>query len=240
MRTLIRSYLPQDSNRLLLVLVCVDVLFIVLHVLYSFREYTGLDNPRFSIAKDQGFAEIFQYLKYALVISIFLFLGRHKTRSFYLIWGLLFSFFLLDDSYGLHESYGGWVAAFLGYAPLFSLRPQDFGELTIYVAIASLFLGLIGIAYFRIGTYYRAICKQLLTLLLGFAGFAVVIDMLHSMVQSFIFNNVLRLFEDGGEMIMMSLICAFVFHLYRVRDLGGPHQSDRIGAMLSEGSAVSA
>jgi hypothetical protein len=137
-------------------------------------------------------------------------LGIVRKKKIYFAWALLFLYFLLDDSLQFHENFGAYLVEYFNFKPNFGLRAQDFGELT-----TSFFAGLILFSLILINYYYsdpkeKNITHNIFKLVLLLAFFGVFLDVLHIAIPSV---KGLATIEDGGEMIVMSLILAYVFNL---------------------------
>ena len=220
-RTLVRI----DSHKFLLLLVSADTLFITLHFfhkLYFFLEspflkelFHPLSSRAFLLAKDLGVAESFQYVKEFWIVLILFRLSIRKFHAAYLSWSFLFVYLLLDDMFMIHERLGTEVANYLGYSPMLHLRAQDFGELTVSSFFGLIFLVLLGITYSRSSDELRRVLRRLIMMVIGLAVFGVVLDMLAIMFGAGLVSKVLVVCEDSGEMLIMSIICWYVFMLCR-------------------------
>ncbi|MEL6354935.1 MAG: hypothetical protein AAFR58_24795, partial [Cyanobacteria bacterium J06627_28] len=179
-----------------------------LNLLYEF--HPGITDTALKITQDRGYAEVFQYIK-EFWISGTLALVFFRTRSLlFLGWSALFFYLLLDDSLRIHEN---WSKA--PYFPsLFGLGSNASGELLISLGIGLFFLLWIAAAYRKTrDASSKAVSKSLtwMLFLLGFVG--IFIDALHILVQVPLLDPILTVIEDGGEMIVMSLILSFVLLL---------------------------
>lgn len=205
--------LRRDPDKLLLLLICSDAVFVILH---AFHTYSGFfTDPQFSITKDRGFAETFQYLKEGWIVLILFFLTFQQPNLLYPSWSLLFAYLLVDDLFLVHERLGERVAAHLGLLPMWGLRTQDFGELGVTAFFAATFLVVISLAYYRSDSDTRSFSRSLLAMLVALVFFGVLVDMVHVMVKHRSWQFVLEITEDGGEMVVMSVIVWAVFHRWR-------------------------
>jgi hypothetical protein len=199
-----------EHRSFLMLLVAADLMFILLHVLHTYTR-TVAGDPGFSLERDRGYAEVFQYVK---LFWIALLLGAAFVKSrrvIYCSWALLFAYLLLDDSFQIHERFGYQAAMFFAYKPLLGLRPQDFGELTITAVVGGTFLLLLATGYLFTDQPQRMFSIALGGLLAVIALFGVGVDMLHSALAWSAIDSLLALLEDGGEMLAVSATCWFVF-----------------------------
>ncbi len=204
---------------LLILLLTVDLLFIILHILAVNHLVSG----RFSIERDGGIPEFFQYSKEAWLALVLASVAMLKQQRVYWAWSGFFAFLLLDDSLRLHETGGQVLQHALHFNAMFNLRAQDFGELAVYGVTGLLFSIWIVIAHFNSDSSARtnSVRVGLLVVALFFCG--VIVDMLHSMavVAGISWSRAFALLEDGGEMIIASVICMVVFRFALASGLKG-------------------
>jgi hypothetical protein len=121
--------LDLEKYKLLGLLIIADLSFIILHI---FHVYTGwLPDSLYSLSRDRGYAEFFQYTKELWIAVLFLALAIQQRKPVYLIFSFLFLYFLIDDSFEFHEQTGALLADTLHLEPLFGLRSVDMGELAV-------------------------------------------------------------------------------------------------------------
>lgn len=203
----------------LLFLLAVDLAFVVLHFLPLFGV---LDNSQFSLEKDRGYPEIYQYIKIfsiaILLLSVFV---KTKVIS-YFVWSMLFLYLLLDDALRIHESLGGYIATQMSFAPAFGLRAKDFGELVVSAIAALIFLAPLALLYTSGSAALKAESIFLFSLLVALAFFGILVDMLHVAVKvGWKVSFLLGVVEDGGEMVVISITAWYVFILHgRSRTIG--------------------
>ncbi|MEA5507113.1 hypothetical protein VB735_29270 [Halotia wernerae UHCC 0503] len=197
--------------RLCCLFLATDIGFIVLHLIYSYSDF--ISNDTFSLEKDRGYSEIFQYVKEywsALLLGLLAVEGR---SILYLSWSVLFFYLLLDDAAQIHEHLGALISSKFSFSAMFNLRAVDFGELAVSAVVSLFFLIAIAINY-RLGDRLsKNVSKYLITLLFALAFFGVVVDTLHVILSTPFLDPLLILVEDGGELVIMSLIVCFVFSL---------------------------
>ena len=196
----------KGSPEVLLLMIATDLLLIVLHFLHTYSPY--FTDPRFSLEVDRSFSEVFQYIKEYWIALIFCWLSIYKSAPSYLVWSLLFGYFLLDDAFMLHERLGRIVANHWQYHAMLRLRAKDFGELTVSALVGMAFLPALVGAYYWGTAEFRRVSQRLMIMLLVLVFFGVVLDMVHIMLPSeSILYQLLGAADDGGEMVVMSVIC---------------------------------
>ena len=207
------AYLTQqrELRLLILVLLCsVDFIFIGLHPLSKL----GFLSEQFDITQEGGYAELFQYVKEFCCAVLLLSIAWQVRSAGYLVWAFFFGYLLMDDMLQIHENGGELIAEYLNFASGFGLRAKDLGELTVTLAVATVLFLALGLTYWRGTSRFRKVSMDILLLLVGLAFFGVVMDMLHVMLYNVeelgslarILGEAAGLIEDGGEMLVMSLM----------------------------------
>ena len=196
----------KHTNKLLLLLLVVDIFFIIIHIFYSFG-FTS--DWRLSIAEDFSYGEVYQYIKELWIIVLLLLLCKTRNSSVFSSWVLLFIYLLLDDSLRVHEEIGRVMVRSFDFQPMFQLRAQDFGELAVTVLFGGILFSIIGVSYYFSSEWSRHVSIRLFILVMMLALFGVVVDMI-AIATGAEFWSVL---EDGGEMIIMSIIVCYCFGL---------------------------
>jgi hypothetical protein len=191
-------------------LLVADLFFIGLHVLHTWSPW--FKSWMFSIEQDRALPELFQYLKQAL-LSVGLFVLFLRTRGWiFLAWAAFFGFLMLDDMLEFHERVGKAVGPTLGLPSVFGLRMDDYGEIAYAGVVGLCLVTFVGLALRRGDLLARRLSSDLLCLLAALAMFAVLFDTLHTIAyfRAPVLAQVLALLEDGGELLVMSLITAYV------------------------------
>jgi hypothetical protein len=135
---------------------------------------------------------------------------------------VIFFYIFLDDSIGIHEHIGGQFTQLLHLPAIGGLRGQDLGEMLVFASAGIMSLVALGWSYrTEANRANRQISVYLFVLLLLFAVCGGVVDMLHmaisTLLHSWWLQRLSTILEDGGELVMMSLIAAFVYRLVKPR-----------------------
>lgn len=187
-------------------LLAADFVFISLTLLYGLGVVT---DQRFLITHDLSYGEIFQYLKEFFIVSLFLVLAWRKKLLVYFAWALLFIYLLFDDVMSVHEDWGLLLVGYFDLKPLYNLRAQDFGELIVSMISGSLLLTFLAITYFVSPSKDKKNSQMICLLIAMLVFFGIFIDMVHSALSL----RGLGLIEDGGEMMVMSIILSYIYKL---------------------------
>ena len=203
----------SSATLLLAVLLLVDLAFVAFHLADAPPGPRAW--PRFSIELDRGYPEIYQYLKWLVLMSLFgWFAVRHRSKGLG-AWGLLFAYFLVDDSLSLHERVGARIAERLDLTPPFGLRLQDLGELAVSALAGLALLGVVYRAYRGGSPGFRRLSSDLFLLVVALAFFGVLVDLAHIAVKAGRGVNLfLGVLEDGGEMVVASLMVGYTVHRF--------------------------
>jgi hypothetical protein len=198
-----------------LALFAIDGLFVLLHLM---RVSGTLTSDLFHLHLDGGFSEWWQYAKEAAIAAALVQVYRASRQPVYLAWAAVFAYALLDDALMLHEWGGAAVANGLGLTALAGLRPGDLGELLVSAAVGLPLLMACALAHLASNGIARKHSVCLLGCFALLAFFGVLVDMLHIAVVSAGWAvRGINVFEDGGELVAMSLAAAFSLRLARRR-----------------------
>jgi hypothetical protein len=212
---------PQiDKSPILLLwlFLSADLAYIILHILYKATPF--ITSAYFSVKRDLGYSEFFQYMKFLWIIILLVYLVKRSKIWGYLAWAAVFLYFLADDAFQVHENVGRIIAGNLDFVPPFNLRLQDFGELAVYAIAGTILLLGITLSYWRGSKTFRGISIDILLLISILVFFGVVVDMAEIAADRGVFvKETLGLIDDGGEMIVTSVMVWYIFRL-ALRDGG--------------------
>lgn len=204
---------------LLALLIATDFCFMLLHSAFKLKL---LSDPNFLITQDFGFGEVFQYIKVFWIVGLLVSLWWMRRLGMYLAWAAVYLYLLADDSLRIHEQLGGVIKTAFDLRPAYGLRGQDFGELLVTAGFGLILLVFLSVGFWFADRIARRESYMLLALTGGIGFFGVVVDMLQSAAPSGWVSSVFALAEDGGEMVLVSLVLAFVFMLVQTHDKPQP------------------
>jgi hypothetical protein len=225
--------LNQPSATLFLILLLFgDLIYIALHIIEAFTPF--LQNQLLSIERDRGYAEMYQYLKWIWIISLLVYISLQKRAFNYFAWVLVFTYFFFDDALHIHELVGGYIGNNLNVAPAFGLRLQDFGELIVSATAGISLIAFVMWAYRRGSQDFKNISKDILLLIGALVFFGVVVDMAHIAIRlGWLVTFILGVIEDGGEMLVVTLILWYTFMLSVRNDKTPVYLCDLVSIMLT-------
>ena len=203
-----------------ILLISADLVFIVLHCIYALTPF--LHYRYLALGEDGGWSEVYQYIKWLWIIILLVYISKSTRSVGYIAWGLVFLYFLLDDSFEIHERAGRSIAGYLSltlpFKAPFALRFQDLGELAVSVAAGVILLSVVALAYWYGSQDFKKMSRNMLYLVIALAFFGVVVDTAHiGLVNYFGLGAtvyfILGVMEDGGEMLVASLMLGYTFLL---------------------------
>jgi hypothetical protein len=209
-REFVRIFDNPHSILPLVLLVSTDLVFIILSSLGVLTKYFSSYN--FSILMDGSYPEIFQYLKWFLIILLLILMIK-KSKSFsYLAMAAVYFYCLLDDSLNFHEKLGTLIVTNLDFTAPFSMSPQDCGEFLISAISGLILIPAVIIAYYLGNKVYRKISRDLILLFLLLIFFGYFLDIFKHLFElgpkTHLFLSYL---EDSGEMFIASFTLWYVY-----------------------------
>lgn len=197
----------------LVLLIAADLAFIFLHVIYT--ETSLLRGRPFSLEADNGLPEAYQYVKQFWVALCMVALFRRTRAVVYSGWALVFAFLLMDDAFQFHESVGKWLGVRFAFPAVLGLRPDDLGELLFAATVGGVTILLIGFGFWRGDSHARSVSRDMALLLVALAVLGVGFDIVHVIAyfEARPLARFLLILEDGGEMLVVSLMVAYMFNV---------------------------
>lgn len=196
---------------LLILLVIVDLLFIGMHVVHVWSPW--LKSLMYSLERDSGLAEQYQYIKHIWVAACFAILFLRQRAFTFAGWSLFFAYLFVDDALQVHESMGTVLSDAFGFEPMFGLRAKDFGEIAVAATVGVAACVFAWLTFRRGREASRNVSADVLCLLVALGLFGVFFDTLHTITYFRLpaVSPVFALIEDGGEMLVVSLTVAYAF-----------------------------
>ncbi len=205
--------------------VMVDLVFIGLFVTRDFlldTPYGGfLRSEMWTIEQDRGYPEIYQYIKILLTMVLFCLIYFRRRNIAYLTWLPILLFVLLDDALQLHETFGTFLLTSFELPTVLGVGGFLYAEASLWLAVGLPLVGIVAYSYFR-NPSTRTLSRRMVYIFLGLALFAGVLDGLHTFVERSGFTSgyargVTATIEDGGEMLVLSVMVAYVFMYLQAR-----------------------
>ena len=207
--------LEKKEHRLLISLLMIDLAFITAHIL---KFSTNLvSSYLFSIEQNKGYAEIYQEIKEIWIVALLCYLLVRRREAIYAIWMSFFGFLLLNGVLTFHERIAGSLSTHLMPFAWPIAYKVKLGELALFAVIGVVLWVSLKLIYPKSGAHEQAVSRKLLYLLIWLMFFALGVDLLHIGIRKIfdmqIVYDVMGGIEEGGEMIVMSFIYAYLFSL---------------------------
>jgi hypothetical protein len=199
-----------SSSVLLLLLLSADFAFTILHI----TKHAFVQNSSLLDIKISAYLEIYHLVKLFWAIVLFAYLRTLTRCSGYNSWILVFTFFLIDDAFLLHQKIGDLIARSAeGFLHLNFGSQSRFIELAV-LALAWIFLlVIVAWAYSRSTHSFRQITKDMLLFIGALVFFGILVDLAGTLKFGLIISLFLEIIEDAGETVVFSLILWYIFLL---------------------------
>lgn len=202
---------PRPGRVLLSLLLVADAGFIALHILSI--QLTRWARRELVIHVDGSIPEHFQFVKLGWAAILALMLARYFRGWSFVAWAVLLAYVVVDDFFMIHEWAGRELAVRTGGARVLGLPAEAVGELVppaLAVLVTAPFI-LWGV--WRSTGEERRVSRRLFGLVALLAAFGVVLDFVHTALGEAPGSTwkIWELVEDGGELVIASLILALVF-----------------------------
>ncbi len=201
--------------KVFILLFFIDFVFLLLHIANQLDLFDMRNKISYSIAVDGSYGELYQYIKELSIALLLIFIGIRTSKKIYFSWSILFIYFLLDDSLQIHENFGNYLSNYFLLHGSYGLRAQDYGELLVSIFFGTIIFAIIGWFYFRSKQESKDVSKIIFFLILTLMIFGIGFDLIDVIIPISFWQAVFALIEDGGEMIVMSMILGYVYNLSR-------------------------
>lgn len=216
------SVFPTMDKAVLVALIFVDLILIALHI--GAGAYFDKIPTLLNIAFDNSLGEFFNYAKWATIIVLLWFVSRRTGNPALLACAALFAVMLADDSLQIHERLGEVAVNAEAVGAASWANAQTLGEIAVWAVLAALLLPVMLYGFVKSTRAQWIPALRFLGLICLFVFFGGVIDALHQPVANIPYGPQLAdLVEDGGEMIVASMIVAHAVALWHAtpkKDVG--------------------
>lgn len=207
----IRKLNEPSASLLLLLLLSTDFIFIVLHIILHTL------GPNSLVCKISGLCihqDVYHLVKLFWIIILLAYVLKLTRYSGYVSWIVTFVFFLLDDALLLHQNIGDWIANnFDAYLPPDLGLPARYFELAVLATAGMLLLVVVAWAYLHGPGEFGKVSNDLLLFIAALVFFGLIVDLATAIKLGSIVMFGLVIVEDGGELVIDSLIVWYVFLL---------------------------
>ena len=206
-------YLKRFDKLALSLFLASDLVVISVSVFFGISVILGTVSiwPDFwNIGRDWSLGEIISYIKWLIMIFVFLAAYRRTKEALLLMISLSLMVVLSDDALQIHESAGGAFALALNLHLVLGDVAFQIGELVIWLFLGLVCLLLLYPEWRRAEGRLRHDLIPVGILFLFVVFFAVVVDAVHSiMPERSLIGGVFLILEDGGEMVLISAMLSY-------------------------------
>lgn len=201
----------RSASLLLLLLLSVDFVFIVLHIVIL------LLGPKSSLCDISGlcaYLNVYHLLKLFWIVVLLAYLLRTTRCSGYISWIVMFTCFLFDDALQIHQNIGDQIASISGpYLPYHLILQPRYFELALLAITGISLLAIVAWVYLRSTYEFRKMSNDILLFIALLVFFGLIVDVATAIKLAPPIVFALEIVEDGGEMVVDSLIVWYVFLL---------------------------
>lgn len=217
------SLFPTMDKTVLVALIFGDLILIALHI--GAGAYFDKIPTLLNIAFDFSLGELFGYAKWATIIVLLWIVSRRTKNPALLACAALFAVMLADDSLQIHERLGEVAVNAEAVGEASWANRQTLGEIAVWAVLAVLLIPVMLFGFVKSTRAQWVPALRFLGLICLFVLFGGVVDSLHQPVANLPYGPQLAdLVEDGGEMIVASLIVAHAVALWHATPKAGGRQ----------------
>ena len=163
-----------------------------------------------NIGRDWSAGEMLNYAKWSLMAVVFGLTWRATGLRLYLALAVFMLLVLADDALQLHERGSDLLMTAL---PTLRSDNGSVTEIVIWAMIGLLGLTAVVLSLGSVPPSERAKVQMVGLLFVPIIFFGVVVDAVHAMARDH--GQILMLVEDGGEMLAISVLAAYVYATFR-------------------------
>jgi hypothetical protein len=207
----IQKMSERSALLLLALLLIVDIGFMVLHVII------GIFDPNPALCNISGicaYMNVYHLVKLFWVCLLLLYILKLTKCSGYASWALLFACFFIDDALWLHQKIGDRITPVLN-ASFFQglgLQSREY-ELAVLGIAWLVLLSFVAWPYFHGTASFRKVSIDIFLFLAALVFFGLIVDMAEAIGLGSILIFALGFVEDGGELIVYSILVWYLFQL---------------------------
>lgn len=197
----------RSASLLLLLLLCSDLAFNVLHIL----QHTVVPDSSIYYVRIHDYLDIYHFVKLFWIVVLWIYILKLTAYPGYLSWILLFSLLLLDDTLLIHQTLGDRIS--LKSTTLFqnlSISPRMF-QLAFLAFAGFGLLAVVAMVYFRSPVDFRKITNDLALFFVALIFFGLIADFAAVLNLGAAVILGMVIIEDAGEMVIFSIIIWYLF-----------------------------
>lgn len=205
----LRKMSEPAASLLLLLLLSTDFAIMVFHIILE------------TVAAEKchtlgvcGYIHIYNLIKLIWIIILFVYVFKSTGVSGYASWILVFIYLFLDDALLIHQKVGDHLANILvsNHSTILGLGPRFF-ELAVLACSGLFFLAIFAWAYSHGAYVFRRISNDMFLFIAALIFFGLIVDLVSFIHPGSRAMFAFGLIEDGGELMVNSLIVWYVYLL---------------------------
>lgn len=212
-----RTWWDEQPKRLLVALLAVDLAAVALHVVTD-----GGFGPITSLDTDAGLGGVWGFGKALAAAWIARSVFRRTEITVYLVWAATFVTVALDDLAEIHENLGDSLATAVDLPAVAGLRGADLGELIVWAMLGLPLLLAIALTVGAADDRGRQDSLRFFVMMAALVFTAAGLDAIHMMTTADTTDvwavTPLGVLEDGGELVVVSLLVGTAVAAARWRD----------------------
>ncbi len=205
----------HDAYLLLMVMLAANVALILLHAFHFRLPFARQD--LFDLESQYGLGSLLIYLQFAGMILCLSEIRYNRRDRAFDFWKYLFFYILADDIFDISEIAGAMLGELFSFEELYGLAPADYGKFAFALGGGLIVAAVLGYLLRRSSRQFVSASFAIFVFLSLYALFAVIFDIVHAFFDNDPrFGFSLAMLEEGGEMIVISFLTAYVFYLWLV------------------------
>ena len=195
---------------------CVVIAIPVAASLFNHVAASRVDVPAsLALGTEGGVAERLGQLMLLATSGLLLYAGFYRRSVWLIFFALLYAFALVDDALMYHERMGGILVHTFGLQPLGNLAAKDLGDLLAWGLAGAALLIPAALAFRQRSPFLDGEAGVLVILFGALAFCGIVMDVVHAFIGANALGRLAGIVEDGGELLVSAVTCAYAFSLAR-------------------------
>lgn len=203
----------HDAYVLLMLMLAVNVTLILVYAFRLTLPFMGQD--LFDIDAQFSLGSLFIFGQFVAIILCLSEVKYNRRDRAFDFWKYLFLYLLAADMFDITEHAGRILGELFSFEELYGLAPADYGKFAFALGGGLMVAALLGYLLRRSSRQFVSASFAIFVFLSLFAFFAVIFDIIHAFFDKDPrLGFALGMLEEGGEMIVISFLTAYVFYLW--------------------------
>ena len=169
-----------------------------------------------NIGRDWSAGEVFGYIKWIMLAFAFLTAYVREKAAIFLALFVVTLILLADDSLQIHETFGPFVVESIGLQNVMGVKAYTIGPMVVWGVLGVFVVSFTWMGWRTAPIALRRKLYPVFGFFLAIVFFAVGIDAIHELIDfPKVMKGVMGVFEDGGEMIVMTALLRYGWRTFR-------------------------